>query len=432
MDGNIGCGMYIYGTVAIMFIGNIGYSYLWKINKAFFTQARITESGFATTAIIITIIIYYALLWFYKTYYSSMSEIGEREHKLKLDIKAMEDLFDEEQKKLNAIKTGLDKILEEKTKGFPWIAKAYADYISTLDRNTADYLEKKTRPAKTAAEQVRDIARTKREFATRMKVAEYTIAYYESLFPWLSDFKEIEEDELIQIADQSEITDIDDSARYWLSEGEYANLPITDKYQLALDRYVKGKKTRWQIGRDYERYVGYIYEQKGYKVKYHGIIEGFEDLGRDLICVKKDEVVIIQCKYWASRKVIHEKHINQLFGTAVMYSIQQGSNINNLFSSPQLPPNLRAILITSTGLSDTARKFASALGIEVQENFKTDKYPMIKCNINPSSHEKIYHLPFDQQYDKVLCVNSGECYISTVKEAEKLGFRRAMRWRGNS
>ena len=113
-----------------------------------------------------------------------------------------------------------------------------------------------------------------------------------------------------------------------------------------------------------------------------------------------------------------------------MYSIQQGLNIKNLFSSPKLPSNLRAILITSTGISDTARKFASALGIEVQENFKPDKYPMIKCNINPSSGEKIYHLPFDQQYDKVLCINQGECYVSTVKEAEKLGFRRAMRWRG--
>jgi hypothetical protein len=30
---------------------------------------------------------------------------------------------------------------------------------------------------------------------------------------------------------------------------------------------------------------------------------------------------------------------------------------------------------------------------------------MIKCNISKRSGEKIYHLPFDQQYDKVKIVN---------------------------
>ena len=30
-------------------------------------------------------------------------------------------------------------------------------------------------------------------------------------------------------------------------------------------------------GKDYERYIGYLYESKGYKVEYHGIKKGFED-----------------------------------------------------------------------------------------------------------------------------------------------------------
>ena len=56
---------------------------------------------------------------------------------------------------------------------------------------------------------------------------------------------------------------------------------------------------------------------------------------------------------------------------------------------------------------------------------------MIKCNINPASNTKIYHLPFDQQYDKIKVGDQeGELYALTVKEAEKLGFRRAFRWRG--
>ena len=52
---------------------------------------------------------------------------------------------------------------------------------------------------------------------------------------------------------------------------------------------------------------------------------------------------------------------------------------------------------------------------------------MIKCNIN--NKNKIYHLPFDQQYDRVVIEkDKGELYVKTVKEAEDLGFRRAKKW----
>ncbi len=61
-----------------------------------------------------------------------------------------------------------------------------------------------------------------------------------------------------------------------------------------------------------------------------------------------------------------------------------------------------------------------------------EDYPMIKCNINRNTGERIYHLPFDQQYDKcIINPAEGEFYAKTVKEAEENGFRRAMRWRGN-
>ncbi|OYO31097.1 hypothetical protein CD932_08160 [Janthinobacterium sp. PC23-8] len=53
-------------------------------------------------------------------------------------------------------------------------------------------------------------------------------------------------------------------------------------------------------------------------------------------------------------------------------------------------------------------------------------YPLIKCNVN--GRNKIYHLPFDQQYDRVrISPARGELYVRTAQEAEKLGFRRAMR-----
>jgi len=55
----------------------------------------------------------------------------------------------------------------------------------------------------------------------------------------------------------------------------------------------------------------------------------------------------------------------------------------------------------------------------------------VKCNVSRRTGEKIYHLPFDQQYDRTLVEEDrDEYYVETVREAEELGFRRAFRWRG--
>jgi hypothetical protein len=86
---------------------------------------------------------------------------------------------------------------------------------------------------------------------------------------------------------------------------------------------------------------------------------------------------------------------------------------------------------TTTSLSPKAREVASHLGIVVEEEFPLADYPRVKCNIARRDEERIYHLPFDQQYDStVIEPERGERYVSTVAEAEELGFRRAWRWRG--
>ena len=60
-------------------------------------------------------------------------------------------------------------------------------------------------------------------------------------------------------------------------------------------------------------------------------------------------------------------------------------------------------------------------------------YPCIKCNISRTTNEKIYHLPFDQQYDKTIVeLDRNEKYLRTVYEAEMQGFRRAWRWFGQN
>lgn len=69
----------------------------------------------------------------------------------------------------------------------------------------------------------------------------------------------------------------------------------------------------------------------------------------------------------------------------------------------------------------------------IRENIAFEKYPGIKCNISVRTGERIYHLPFDQQYDTAKIGNvKGEFYAMTVAEAEKENFRRAFKWNGNA
>ena len=315
---------------------------------------------------------------------------------------------------------GLANLVAEKTTGFPWLAKAYADYFHLLEMKDADSLRRKKNPAKKASEKVREIAHQRRDAEKKLRVFEYQIQYYESLFPWLAEFKNEEiAEELIRIETNKTQDPERDGALLWLSDGEYKSLPSREKFQLALERYWKRKKTKFEIGRDYERYIGWTYERDGYSVYYQGIIKGFDDLGRDLIATKGKEVIVVQCKYWARDKTIHEKHVFQLYGTMTSHQIENPSQ------------KVSGRFVTSTGLSERAKKFSDHLGIQISENMRLEDYPCIKCNIAGRDGEKIYHLPFDQQYDTTkIEPEKGELYCQSVAEAEDKGFRRAMRYRG--
>ena len=316
----------------------------------------------------------------------------------------------------------LAKMAAEKTSGFPWFANAYADFVHLQELRVAEEMVNKSRPAYSSAEKVKEAGRRRREAERIAKIFKYQIEYYEALFPWLADLKGEEiEDELIRIQEGMSADTDEDPAIRWLTPEEYKSLAPSEKFQRALERYWTKKKSKWEIGRDYERFIGYRYESEGADVAYHGIIEGFDDLGRDLIVTSGDEVCIVQCKYWSLEKTIHEKHIFQLHGTTIAYTLDHPRK------------KVRGHFVTSTKLSDRARQFATHLGIEVTEGLSLSPYPCIKCNISGRSKERIYHLPFDQQYDTTRVEKSrGELYAATVAEAEKLGFRRAFRYRGPS
>ncbi len=258
-----------------------------------------------------------------------------------------------------------------------------------------------------------------REAIIKAKVATYKIEklLYEN--PDIEDY--FEYDVVIRGRfENREIYDNGDGVTYFLSPDEYKNLSVTERNQLALDRYVARRKSNGEIGAEYEYCCARVLESLGYRVLEHGALYGLKDLGRDLICF--DDInsctYIIQCKYWSQERTIRENVVMQLYGSAIAYQIKE----KNVLGTRIIP----VLMIPPTSvISDTAKDFIKILGIKVWKQKLLDDFPRIKCNINNGN--KIYHLPFDQQYKRTIIDKPGEFYATTVAEAETHGFRRAMR-----
>jgi hypothetical protein len=179
-----------------------------------------------------------------------------------------------------------------------------------------------------------------------------------------------------------------------------------------------------------------LYEQKGWNVYCHGK-KGYEDLGRDLICRKDKSVEVVQCKYWAKEKIIHEKHVYYLFGTTVEYYLENfgyEKDVKQLALFPELVRNreVKPKLVITTEVSPKAAQVAKVLGVDIQI-IPFQRYPSVKCNVSRKTGERIFHLPSDQQYDTIVIEEERlERYVETVAEAESLGFRHAYRWKGET
>ncbi len=302
-------------------------------------------------------------------------------------------------------------VLKDKSQDHP----GYASFIQDLSESLDNYrIKKLSVKAAKSADIVREIKAEKRQLIKERSMLFAQLAVYEDLFPWLEEFKEVPLEAAKAYVTYS---DSEDGEYYknWLSPEEYSKLPQKERLQLALDRWQKRKKTDWEAGIDYERYIGYIYEQEGYNVTYSGALNGLEDMGRDLVALKGNTTIVIQCKRWKEERQIHEKHIFQLFGTSILYGLQHPKE------------KIIPLFVTTGTLSETAQKCAEKLDIQVRHK-KLGDYPMIKCNVNRTTGEKIYHLPFDQQYDKIIIEpEKGEQYVFTVNEAESLGYRHAFK-----
>ncbi len=313
--------------------------------------------------------------------------------------------------------------LESNISAVPYMAGMIAD-IETygLEKLALGISWSRSQVNRNKVKSIREIRKDAQLMVERNKEAQYQLGYLLALYPGLSDVIECEFKQLpsVQLSELSE----HDSTRDYLSKEEYEQLSVTQRNQLALDRYVSShNKTKWQIGRDYEQYVAYKFRELGFEVDEFGSYMGLEDLGRDLIAKRDDIVWIVQCKYWSSVKQIHEKHITQLYGTMTSYCIENGI----------APEKVTGVLVTNIHLSDMAQKMANHLGILYWDEYSMGEYPRIKCNIGHDEYgeTRIYHLPFDRQYDVTKIKHKGECYAMTVAEAEAKGFRRTYKWFGS-
>lgn len=321
--------------------------------------------------------------------------------------------------KLKQLECEKEKLLSSIKSSAPFnrVAKMYSDLISSVYDKDISFIGKLQYPvtAINAAARMKDMTL---KIIEESKIKQYKYDFLIDLFPDLQDF--IDSEELIkQNLAPTTITlsnNLPDHAIDWLTEKEYFGLNELKRDQLALDRYlISGKKTDWEIGRDYEIYIAYRYRQdKGYKVEQIGINKRKEDHGRDIIATKDNVVLIIQCKCWSNTTIVRENHIFQLYGAMIEYKITHNSNLI-----------VKAVFITSTIVSNEAKLYAKELGVTIKENIKMGKYPSIKCNINNGN--KLYHLPFDRLYDLTQIKKNGEKYVFTIEDAEKEGFKRAFK-----
>lgn len=296
-------------------------------------------------------------------------------------------------------------------------ASLYADIEDMQIEKAHKYLLTKERPITLGGktdETLRQIKKMHRTAVAQLKEMQYKYDFLLSVFPELATYLD-DEQSLAEIAeyDMEDVKENYDRVIDFVPREEYERLTPTERNQLALDRYIEGRKKSARIaGFDYEMYCCHKLRQNGFEVEEFGIQNGLEDLGRDIIAKKGGKTYVIQCKRYKKDCLVHENTICQIFGTSIHY--------RNTATSEVVP-----VLITTGEVSKTAREFAEILNVEIRQ-WEMEDYPRIKANIN--NGQKIYHLPFDQQYWRTIIEpEKGEGYYMTVAEVEQNGFRRAMR-----
>ena len=175
-------------------------------------------------------------------------------------------------------------------------------------------------------------------------------------------------------------------------------------------------ENKWKYGRDYERYVGYLFEREGFSVIYNGATLGSSDGGIDLFCFKSGIVYPIQCKRWKNQVGVEEIY---KFAEAV----ESFKRNRSAYPIPLIYSKVMPLFYTTNGYTSDADRTASSKNItcQVQKFNSIREYPAVKCT--SKSGRKVYYLPFDRDFDSIhVGVYRGGCYKFSVLEAEQAGF----------
>lgn len=313
-----------------------------------------------------------------------------------------------EEKKKNAIEA-VNNASNELLKGAPFLSEKIAELIDLSFHKTFQT----KRIALRANELIKEIREKRKQAEYRARVSENKLALIEHIFP---NIKELKIDEYVD--SETEIECDNDSGSDYIERDEFFSLSPAERGDILLHRYWRNKKTKHEIGKVYERYIGSLYEQDGYNVCFFGIKNGLEDRGIDLICENEKEIILIQCKNWSSNKTIFENVVFQFYGSVQHYKFNSKSKTSK---------KIRGMIFATTDISEFAKEAISEMKIKFERKEMDYNYPCVKCNISATG-EKIYHLPFDQQYDRIKIERSrGEFYAYSCKDAESFGFRRALR-----
>ena len=160
----------------------------------------------------------------------------------------------------------LSNIMAEKNIHFPWLATAFADYQELIGKREERFVRYKKHPAPSSADAVKAATARTKMAERNFRLLKYRLDFLEKFFPWIP---EVAGDTLENIlarndkikSDDGKPEDVKDPVNQFISPEEYRALSPSRRNQLALDRWMSNRnKPIWEIGRIYERFVGYKYE----------------------------------------------------------------------------------------------------------------------------------------------------------------------------
>ena len=179
-----------------------------------------------------------------------------------------------------------------------------------------------------------------------------------------------------------------------------------------------GSLPKGRIGKLYEDYIGYRFEEKEWDVAYHGFMKGRRDGGIDVIARKPSQLVFIQCKCWGRSRLIEDWLILKFHRDSEAYAENSGE-----------APTKR-IFISSAHPTDSALEMCTKTGVLFKHLSISGYWPMVKCNICLRTGNKRYYLPTEGGYHTTkITLGRGEMYAQDCREAERNGFRWNVKWR---